>query len=60
MGAIDKKYQELDDFALIGKMADLCNLSIPKGIKHIKERPILHKIICNKEEMKEKIVEILS
>ncbi|MCZ2845910.1 MAG: threonine synthase, partial [Candidatus Bathyarchaeota archaeon] len=60
MGAIDKKYQELDDFALIGKMADLCNLSIPNGIKNIKERPILHKIICNKEEMKEKIAEILS
>ena len=59
MVAINKKYEIFNDFELIDIMADLSQTSIPKGIKDIKKKPILHKTVCNKEKMKEKLEEIL-
>ncbi len=59
MGAIDEKYKKFDDFELIEKMADLLQNSIPMGIKDIKKKSILHKAVCNKGKMKEKLAEIL-
>ena len=53
-----RKYRE--DFELIEKMADLAKLAIPPGIKDIGKRPIQHKMVCGKKEMRVKIAEILS
>ncbi|MDD5013740.1 MAG: threonine synthase [Atribacterota bacterium] len=60
MGAIDKKYREMDDFKLIEKMSDLTKIPIPSWIRDIEKKPIRHKTVCEKEEMKGKIAEILT
>ncbi len=59
MESIDSRYKKFDDFELIKKMSDLTQVPIPSGIRHIGERPIRHKIVCEKEEMRAKITEIL-
>ena len=60
MESISKEYKKYDDFELIEKMANLSQLPIPPGMKDLKNKPILHNIICDKSEMKAKITEILS
>jgi len=60
MGAIDKKYREMDDFELIEKMSDLTKIPIPSGIRDIEKKPIRHKMVCEKEGMRGKIAEILN
>jgi threonine synthase len=59
MESIDSRYKKFDDFELIKKMSDLTQVPIPSGIRHIGKRPIRHKIVCEKEEMRAKITEIL-
>lgn len=50
---------ELDDCKLLGKLASHTNLQIPKNLKDIYSKEILHKGVCDKEEMKLVIKEIL-
>ena len=59
MGAIDSRYKKFNDFELIEKMSDLARIPIPPGIKNIKKKPIRHKMVCEKGEMRAKITEIL-
>jgi len=59
MESIDSQYKKFNDFELIDKMADLSQMPIPPGIRDIEKKPIRHKMVCEKEEMREKIVEIL-
>ncbi len=60
MESIDIWYKKFDDFELIEKMSDLTRVPIPSGIRNIREKPIQHKTVCNKEEMRVKITEILT
>jgi len=60
MESIDSRYKKFNDFELIDKMADLAQISIPLGIRDIRKRPIRHKMVCEKEEMRAKIAEILN
>ncbi|MGB2782946.1 MAG: threonine synthase, partial [Atribacterota bacterium] len=60
MESIDSRYKKFDDFELIKKMSDLVKSPIPTGIKDIEKKPIRHRMVCKKEEMKAKIAEILS
>jgi hypothetical protein len=41
-------------------MSDLAEISISPGIRDIGKRPIRHKMVCEKEEMRTKITEILN
>jgi threonine synthase len=59
IGAIDSKFRVSDKFALIERMAEITNKNIPKGIKDIGRRKILHNTICKQEQMKSLISEIL-
>lgn len=59
MESIDGRYKKFDDFELIEKMSDLAQIPIPSGIRDIERKPIRHKTVCEKEEMKTKIAEIL-
>lgn len=59
MTAVDKKYEGYSDFELIEKMSELTGNNIPKGIKDIHKRPILHNAVCNKNEMKKAVEDIL-
>lgn len=60
MESTDSRYKKYDDFELIEKMSDLAQIPIPSGIRDINKKPIRHKIVCEKEEMKAKIAEILN
>ncbi|MEA3454860.1 MAG: threonine synthase [Candidatus Caldatribacteriota bacterium] len=60
MESIDSRYKKFNDFELIEKMSDLAQISIPPGIKDIEKKPIRHKMVCEKEEMRTKITEILN
>ncbi|MBA7494100.1 hypothetical protein ES702_04669 [subsurface metagenome] len=60
MESINSRYKEFDDFELIEKMADLAQIPIPRGIKDIERKPLRHKMICGKEEMRTKLAEILN
>jgi len=59
MESIDGRYKKSDDFELIEKMSDLTQIPTPSGIRDIEKKPIRHKMVCEKEEMKAKIAEIL-
>jgi len=60
MESIDRRYKKFDDFELIEKMSDLAKIPIPSGIRDIQKKPILHEMVCGKEEMKERLAEILT
>ena len=60
MESIDSRYKKYDDFELIEKMSDLAQVPIPSGVRDIEKMPIRHKMVCEKEEMKAKIAEILN
>ncbi|MFH1002272.1 MAG: threonine synthase, partial [bacterium] len=60
MESIDSQYEKSDDFELIEKMSDLTRIPIPPGIRDIEKKPIRHKMVCEKEEMRAKIAEILN
>ncbi len=59
MESINCQYEKYNDFELIEKMSDLAQISIPPGIRDIEKKPIRYKTVCEKEEMKAKIAEIL-
>jgi len=59
MESIDSRYKKFNDFELIDKMAKLSHIPIPHGIRDIEKKPIRHKIVCEKGEIRTKIVEIL-
>lgn len=48
-----------DDFAIIEELADKANLNIPKEILKLKDKEILHKNNCNKEDMEKLVLKIL-
>lgn len=48
------------DFELIYELSEKTGLEIPKSIDRLEEREILHDYFCKKEQMKEKIKNLLS
>ncbi|HYE11953.1 MAG TPA: threonine synthase, partial [Patescibacteria group bacterium] len=60
MESIDSKYSGLDDFELVNEMGKLLKTELPKGIKDLDKRPILHRTVCEKHEMKEQVEKILT
>lgn len=48
-----------DDFSIIEELADKANLNIPKEILKLKDKKILHKNNCNKEDMEKLVLGIL-
>ncbi len=60
MESIDSRYKKFNDFELIDEMANISQIPIPPGIKDIEKKPIRHKMICEKGEMRTKITEILN
>lgn len=52
MNAIDPKYDNMDDFALVDILSGLAVLKVPKAIEEIRSAPVVHKTVCDKSEMK--------
>lgn len=51
MGAIDKKYEEMEDFALIDELSGLSGTKIPAAIEEIRSASVRHNTVCGKKEM---------
>jgi len=59
MKAVNKKFTSYDDFDLLEKVAELSNCDIPKSLKDISKRRILHSMVCKKEDMESTLFKIL-
>lgn len=59
-GALGLDTEDKSDFELVYELSEKTGLEIPKSIYKIEEREILHKELCKKAEMKEKIKKLLN
>lgn len=59
MNAIDHKYDEMGDFELADRLSELSKTQIPKAIEDIKAAPVLHDHVCEKNEMKQVVMDFL-
>ena len=55
MTAIDPAYDAKGDFELVDELARLSAVTIPQAIEDIRSAEVLHKTVCDKEDM-EKVV----
>lgn len=60
MSAIDEKYNDKPDFALIDELAVLSGVKVPQAIEDIRTAPVLHKTICEIEEMQTTVKKFLN
>ncbi len=58
--AIDPGYESADDFDKADRLYELSKISIPKAVSEIRTAPILHKTICEVDEMEKTVKEFLS
>ena len=59
MTAIDEKYDELEEFALIDELEKVSGVAIPNAIEEIRNVQIRHTKECDVDKMKETVKEIL-
>ncbi len=57
--SIDKKYDGVSPFELLDVVAELGGVKIPEPIKGLRNKEILHKTVCDKEQMKDIVLDIL-
>ncbi|MBR3909753.1 MAG: threonine synthase, partial [Anaerotignum sp.] len=60
MTAIDAKYADGDAFALQADLEQVSGVSVPAPIVGLEHRPILHKNVCEKTEIKDVVKNWLS
>ena len=58
--AIDAKYAEEDEFALLPKLQELSQVGMPQAIKDILDANVLHNIECDVDQMEETVKQILN
>ena len=59
MSAIDKKYEEQDEFSLLSVLEETSGREMPQAIKDILNANILHDLECDADKMKEMVQGIL-
>ena len=59
MTAIDAKYDSKPDFELVDELAQLSKVKVPQAIEQIRTAPVLHKTVCEVEEMEQVVKEFL-
>lgn len=59
MNAIDKKYDQMDDFELVDQLSKIANIAVPSAIDEIRTAPVLHNHVCTKDDMKNVVKEFL-
>lgn len=59
MRSIDEKYDYKATFELIKELSRISGTAIPKGIRDLETKPVLHKAVCGKNEMKPAVERIL-
>lgn len=55
MTAIDKKYDEMEDFALVDALSELSGVKVPAAIDDIRTAEVLHKDVCEIAEMEQTV-----
>lgn len=58
--SIDNNCDVLSDFRLIDKLSNISNMEIPKPIKELENKRIIHGSVCKKDKMKSMINNILN
>ncbi len=59
MTAIDAKYDNKPDFELIDELEVLSKVKVPQAIEDIRTAPVLHKTICEVEQMESVVKQFL-
>ena len=59
MTAIDPSFDSREDFGLVDKLEELSGVKVPQAIEDIRSAPVLHKTVCEKEEMESVVRGIL-
>ena len=59
LSSIDGIRHDEDDFVMVDKLNELSKLEIPKAVNDIRNAPILHDIVCEKQEMKDEVAKFL-
>ena len=59
LSAMDEKYADMDDFALTEELEKISGVKIPDAITKIRNAPVLHNIQCEKDGMKQAVMEFL-
>lgn len=59
MRAIEKDSEQLEDFQLVDKLSRLSGVKIPKAIEEIRTAPVLHDRVCEKDQMKQVVMDLL-
>lgn len=59
MNAIDSKYDGMEDFALMDELSKIANVEIPRAIEEIRNAEVLHKTVCEVNEMPDTVKNFL-
>ncbi|MCR4788368.1 MAG: threonine synthase [Lachnospiraceae bacterium] len=59
MKAIAPDVTGKDDFELADNLCRISNVPVPKAVEEIRNAPVLHDIVCDKDEMKETVMKLL-
>ena len=59
MSAIDSKYENSEDFALIDELNRISGVKIPDAVEQIRSAKILHDTVADKDDMKKTVMEFL-
>ena len=59
MNAIDPAYESKGDFELVDELCRISGVEIPEAINEIRNAPVLHDRVCEKDQMKDTVRNIL-
>lgn len=59
MKAIDDKYDKKPDFELVDELEALSKVKVPKAVEEIRTAPVIHKTVCEVDEMQSVVKEFL-
>ena len=59
MDAIDEKYDSMTDFELVDELSKIANVKAPQAIEDIRSAAVLHKTVCEVDEMPKVVKEFL-
>ncbi|MCM1175648.1 MAG: threonine synthase [Blautia sp.] len=59
MNAIDSRYDSMTDLELVDELSALARVEVPNAIEEIRTAPVVHDMVCEKDEMKQAVEKIL-
>lgn len=59
MAAIDRRYRDMEDFALIDELSSVSGTKIPKAVEELRNAPVLHDTVCETADMQKTVEKIL-